>query len=690
MLMRRLAFTALSFVLLTAAATAATVPSWPQFRGPGGLSVASEGRPPVHFGPQTNLLWKVALPSGNSSPCIWGDRIFLTAFDKQKLETLCLDRKDGRILWRKAAPAQKFEPTHKLGNPATPTPTTDGERVYVYFGSFGVLAYDFAGVEQWNKPLPPPIVEFGTSASPILAGELLVICSDADMDSYLLAVDRRTGREVWRVDRAEFRRSFSTPFLWRHDGVEEIVVAGSLWAKSYDVKDGKERWTMRGLARVANASPTAGSGLLFVSSWNIGGDPGERISMPPHKEFLAANDKNKDGKLTKDEFPPGPFLSRFSQIDVNKDGIVTREEYENMAAMFEQAENALFAVKPGARGESTSTHVLWKVEKSLPYVSSPLHYHGRVFTMKSGGLASCYDATTGKVIYQDERVGALGDYYSSAVAADGKVFIASQKGTVVVLAADGAFSVLAKNELGEQVFTTPAIVDGNLYLRGETHLFAFAGQAAAPAAPAKAAKAAAKPDPAFAPVVDDPKLPRVLLIGDSISIGYTVAVRELMRGKANIHRIPTNGGPTSNGVANLAKWLEAGKWDVIHFNWGLHDLKFMDDGKHQISLTDYEQNLRVLVKQMQATGAKLIWCSTTPVPDAKLSPPRKNEDVLAFNTAAKRVMDENKIAVDDLYPHAAAELAKIQLPANVHFSKEGSAYLAKQVARSLEAALPKQ
>ena len=191
-------------------------------------------------------------------------------------------------------------------------------------------------------------------------------------------------------------------------------------------------------------------------------------------------------------------------------------------------------------------------------------------------------------------------------------------------------------------------------------------------------------------MVDDPKLPRVLLIGDSISIGYTVPVRELMQGKANVHRIPTNGGPTPNGLANLSKWLGAGKWDVIHFNWGLHDLKFMDDGKHQVSLADYEKNLRELVKQLQATGAKLIWCSTTPVPDAKLNPPRLNADVLAFNAAAKKVMDDNQVAMDDLYAHAAPELAKIQLPANVHYSKTGSEFLAKQVASSLDKALAKK
>ncbi len=202
-------------------------------------------------------------------------------------------------------------------------------------------------------------------------------------------------------------------------------------------------------------------------------------------------------------------------------------------------------------------------------------------------------------------------------------------------------------------------------------------------------KAVAKPkarERAFDPVVDDPKLPRVLLIGDSISIGYTVPVRGLLKGKANVHRNKGNGGPTTNGLAHLQQWLGDGKWDVIHFNWGLHDLKFMADGKRQVDTEPYEKNLRELVRQLKATGAKLIWAATTPVPEG-VTPPRKNEDVLTYNAIAQKIMAENKIAVDDLYSFALPQLAEIQQPANVHFTPQGSATLAKQVAASIESAL---
>lgn len=219
-----------------------------------------------------------------------------------------------------------------------------------------------------------------------------------------------------------------------------------------------------------------------------------------------------------------------------------------------------------------------------------------------------------------------------------------------------------------------------------------------------AAKPAAKraPNPAYAAIEDQPGLPRVLLIGDSISIGYTLDVRKLLEGKANVHRIPTNGGPTPNGLTNLKTWLGDKKWDVIHFNWGLHDIKFIvGDNKstivpattpgatHQVPLADYEKNLTTLVAQLKATGAKLIWCSTTPV--VAETPGRHTEDVIKYNEAAARVMKAAGVATDDLYAYALPRLGDgNQLPKNVHYSPAGYKMLAEKVAAEIAAALPKK
>ena len=462
----------LQLLLVLAGSCSLSGANWPQFRGPSGLGVG-EGSPlPVHFGPTSNVLWKAELPSGNSSPVIWRDRIFLTAFDKQRLETLCMDRQSGRILWSAAAPATKFESTHRLGNPATPTPVTDGERVYVSYGSFGLLAYDFSGKELWRVPLPAPVVEFGTSGSPILWNDLLVLVCDQDENSFLLAVDRGTGKQVWQTSRGEFRRGFATPFVWRHGGDEELVVPGSIWLTSYN-KDGTERWRYSGTSRVACSSPVASEQMLFSASWNVGGDEGERISMEPFEDFAREHDKNKDSKLSREEIPAGPVNERFTQMDLNKDDIVTPAEWQNMRDMFAKAENAVLAIRPGGKGDITRTHVAWKITRSLPYVSSPLYYDGHLYTVKSGGLFSCYDAMTGKVLYQDERLDAAGDYYSSAAVCGGRIFLASQKGTVLVLPAGESLNILARNDFNEQIMATPAIVDRKLYLRTASALYCF-------------------------------------------------------------------------------------------------------------------------------------------------------------------------------------------------------------------------
>ena len=216
----------------------------------------------------------------------------------------------------------------------------------------------------------------------------------------------------------------------------------------------------------------------------------------------------------------------------------------------------------------------------------------------------------------------------------------------------------------------------------------------APTKPAETVNVAPKtkakaPDPAMQAIKDVPGLPRILLIGDSISIGYTLPVRQQLEGKANVHRITINGGPTTNGVANLAKWVGIGKWDVIHFNFGLHDLKIMETGKRQVEPEDYERNLRAIVAELRKTGAKLIFATTTPVPEGKLNPPRNFGDVATYNQIALKVMQENGVAIDDLNAAITPDLAKLQRPHDVHYTPEGYAALGKAVGDSLQKALGK-
>ena len=198
------------------------------------------------------------------------------------------------------------------------------------------------------------------------------------------------------------------------------------------------------------------------------------------------------------------------------------------------------------------------------------------------------------------------------------------------------------------------------------------------------------PNPVLAPITDTAGLPRVLVIGDSISMGYTLPVRRALNGQANVHRIGENGGPTIRALTNIETWLVDGRWDVIHFNFGLHDLRYMDTGKQQVSPADYERNLKTIVSRLKQTGAKLIWATTTPVPEGELNPPRKFYDTPKYNAIAARVMAEAGIQINDLYSLVLPQAAAIQRPHDVHFTDEGYEVLARQVTDVIRRSLPRQ
>jgi outer membrane protein assembly factor BamB len=438
--------------------------------------VAKRGDFPVHFGPGSNVAWKTSVPAGHSSPCLWGDRIFLTGFEAAQLETLCLDRRTGAVVWRRAITPEKIEPGSHNSSPAASTPATDGTRVYVYFGSLGLLCYDFAGDEQWRRPLPIPVTQHGTGTSPVVAGNRLLLACDQDTDSYLLAVETRTGRTVWKTDRPGFRRGFATPLLMPCDHSEWVMVAGTLRAVAYDLRDGAERWSVGGLPNELVASPVAGEGLVFVGGWTYGSGVSR---MPRFEGLLEQSDSNHDGKLTREEAPAGPAKQHFLYIDADKDGLITAAEYESLAKIFDQSQNVMLAVRADRRGEMAGGQVQWKATRGLPYVPTPLYYEGRLYLVKNGGLASCLDARTGQAFYQEERLGALGDYYSSPVAARGKICVISQPGVAVIYETGDVLSVLARNSLGEPVMATPAIGEEHIYIRTKTQLYAFGPQVAA-------------------------------------------------------------------------------------------------------------------------------------------------------------------------------------------------------------------
>jgi outer membrane protein assembly factor BamB len=484
-------------IALSLAVAAGDAPaSWPQFRGSNAAGVAADGVAyPVRFGPD-RYLWEADLGStGQSSPCVWADRIFITGYDAgtKSLSTIALDRRTGNIVWQRKAPAPAIEKVHENGSPATGTPATDGERVYVFFGSFGLLCYDFDGKDLWKMPLPMPRTGFGTGTSPVVAGDLVLLSTDYQPQPTLFALDRRAGAIVWKKELPRGREGYATPVVWHHDGVDEVIIHTMQRVAAYSLKDGAERWWV-GVMSNACATPVVAKDRLFASTWMVGGEESDRVPIPSFDEMLKKYDKDGDGMISKSEFPddlsilkrvdagdlPGAdvkFKMFFDQLDMNKDGKISRIEWA-MVAMFSKQviEHGLFAIKPGGEGNVSKTHVVWREKKAAPEVPSPLYYRGRIYQVRDGGIVSCLDAETGKLIYR-ERLGAAGAYFSSPVAGDGKIYAASLKGTVTVFAAGDKFDVLARNDLKEPISATPALVDGIIYVRTERHLFAFRGPA---------------------------------------------------------------------------------------------------------------------------------------------------------------------------------------------------------------------
>jgi outer membrane protein assembly factor BamB len=470
---------ALFCLIMTTAASAVrgATPAWPAFRGPNSSGVATDATPPVKISPTNSVLWKIKVPWSPSSPCIWADQIFLTTFASNELQTSCYQREDGKLAWSRGVKAEKLETFHSTeSSPATPTPATDGQRVVSYFGSFGLVCYDLKGKELWRHVLPVALSlgGYGTAASPVIAGNLVVVSCDRDEQSSMLAVDIRSGKTVWEAVRPDSYGSFGTPIIWQNNEVEEVVMPGSLRLKGYALKTGKEDWMVDGVTPYACTTPVAGDGLLFFAAWSDGkaDDP-----WPSWEKFLEQHDKNKDGTITLDEFEDAS-RDFYRGLDVNRDGKIDKTDWDKLMASLAKGENVLVAIKPGGRGNISQTHVAWKATRGLPYVASPLFYDGRIYLIKNGGMISSFEAKTGKPYYTQERLDAPGNYYASPVAADGRIYIASLPGKLTVVKAGGEKpEILHQAEFGERILATPALVGNKLYLRTQSTLYAFGADA---------------------------------------------------------------------------------------------------------------------------------------------------------------------------------------------------------------------
>ncbi len=453
---------------------------WSQFRGPNGTGVSTTTGLPDAFGPSKNVIWKTELPAGHSSPVLTDDRLFVTAHTTDKLLVISLDRKTGKILWQREAPRAQQGRLQNVNGPASPSPVTDGSNVYVFFQDYGLLSYDRDGKERWKQPLGPFNMFYGFGASPILVDDKVILPVDQDYPtSYLLAVDKNSGKVRWKVDRPIVISGYSTPIVYQpKQGPKQIVIPESFQLSAYSVADGKRVWWVRGLACEMKSIASQDGEYLYINGWGFPqNQPGRQVPTVSFEEGLAKYDKDKDRHVAKTEATGTEQMDKmlnaaFEAFDMNRDEKLDAKDWEVFRAMM-ASENGLLAIKMGGEGDQTATAIRWRYQKPVPQVPSTLLYKGVLYMINDSGILISFNPTTGEVIKQGRLHGAIDKYFSSPVAADDKVFLIGQGGQVSVLKAAGDWQVLAVNELDDECFATPAIADGRIYIRTRSALYAF-------------------------------------------------------------------------------------------------------------------------------------------------------------------------------------------------------------------------
>ncbi len=406
--------------LLLIASGRASAQDWPAWRGPGADGVSAERGLPVEWGETKNVRWKAVLPEpGNSTPVVWGDRVFLTqAFDRGRRRAIfAFDRAGGRKLWQHEVACAVEETTHPRDNPpCSASPVTDGRAVYAHFASAGVLACDLEGRKLWHRDLGAVLHKWGNGPSPVLYKDLLIVLQGPGVPTFLVALDRRTGRTVWKTDLPGINSpvfgTWSTPAVARVNGRDELIlplpgetVGGEGEIKAFDPGTGKELWRCAGLGNEVYAMPVMSQ------------DAGMVVAISGHN---------------------GPTL----------------------------------AVRTGGAGDVTATHRLWRSEGKMPQrVGSGILHEGHLYLSDADGFAECIEAATGKVLWK-ERLG--GRLWGSLLLAGGRIYVGNLEGQTFILEASPTFKQLGRNDLNEITYAAPAASNGALFLRTHRHLWCIA------------------------------------------------------------------------------------------------------------------------------------------------------------------------------------------------------------------------
>lgn len=442
---------------------------WTRFRGANGSGVSAGTGYPASLRKDANAVWRTPVRPGKSSPVLTNRHVFLTGFDGGKLYTQCFDRQSGKLLWERSVSRTSDFLANRLNHPAGITPVTDGDNVYSFFKDYGFVSYDARGNERWKAPMGPFNNTMGLGAAPVLAGPNVVLLADQVEGSFIAALDRRNGELRWKMEREE-GEGWGTPLSHEPSSRTPYILTASRGQfGSYTVEAGKRVTTLRGLPTTVVGSPVIDNGILYVQGY------GSDVPQP-FSQRLEKLDKNHDGQLSKDEYLDEAFLAGIAKYVGNRDMVITEEEW-NAKQREVMGPNCLVAYR--LEYDSTGAiapRELWRYEKSFTgVIPTPLVYRGIVYFVKNGGILTALDAKTGAVLKTGRVPGALGGYSSSPVAADGKIYLASEDGNLAVLRAGAEWDVLSTSNIGESCYATPALSGGDIYLRTDEALYRFPG-----------------------------------------------------------------------------------------------------------------------------------------------------------------------------------------------------------------------
>ncbi len=459
-----------SFLLVAASQDA----SWSRFRGPNGSGIAEATGLPIQFGPEQNVIWKASLPAGHSSPVLSRRHVLVTALEGQDLLTLALDRTSGKVLWRQVAPKPRAQTVDKRNHPASPSPATDGENVYVFFQDFGLLSYDSQGRERWRLPLGPFANSYGMGSSPVVVGDSVILVADQSAGSYILAVGAKDGRVRWKTDRPEAKTGHSTPIVYQPaNGEAQLLIPGSFFLTAYSSKTGQKIWWVSGLAFEMKATPVIGSDTVFIHGTSTSQFKDSfNNSIPDFDSLLPKHDLDGDRRFSREEIPDDLARRWIKLMDLDGDNLLNAAEWAYYQAA-RKTKGGLWAYRLGGRNDMTAANMLWHYDRAVPQLPSPLLYRNVLYMVNDGGIVTSLDPATGQSLAQRRMEGAMDHFYASPVAADNKIFLVSESGKVAVMKADSSLEILAVNELDDLCYATPAIDGTRIYIRTRGALYAF-------------------------------------------------------------------------------------------------------------------------------------------------------------------------------------------------------------------------